>query len=175
MLFILWATYERQKDQKKIFNTLTLNSFHRRSTGWSKSLCAPTKLFLIVRYTKTLWSPCITERSIIFVFNGDFFISQRYIAKLCKCLEMLRFFTWSKIYIETFWVMTPCRLVDSGRHFGGTYCFHLQGREHHGVKAIHAHEISVNCQIIITHGVKHRPQYEICLWFLYFGNYEPIT
>ena len=29
-------------------------------TGWSKSICAPDDCIVILRYTETFWSPCIT-------------------------------------------------------------------------------------------------------------------
>jgi hypothetical protein len=33
-----------------------------------------------------------------------------------------------QIYIEVFWYITPCSLVDGYQRFGGTYCVHLMDR-----------------------------------------------
>jgi len=32
-----------------------------------------------------------------------------------------------RVQVEGFWVVMPCSVVVGYQHFGGPYCFHLQG------------------------------------------------
>jgi hypothetical protein len=56
-------------------------------------------------------------------------MSHRFAVCLMKAMQKSKLHLRSVVMkISIFWDITPCSLVKVNRHFGGTYCLHLQGR-----------------------------------------------
>jgi hypothetical protein len=61
-------------------------------------------------------------------------------------------FTVLRTHIRIFQVMEPCSTVGQNQHFGGTHCFHLQGRSERSEDAVRLYNQVTRMVVTQTHG-----------------------